>query len=338
MLPNFRNTAKTECIGVVAIPGRVPFSTAGVYSSLSKTPGGGSAMTFTSSIAGTAGDALHVVATADGNAKAAVSFGTYCTQLDTVMEYKTVGTGGNSWTVSVIPHTVLGGGAFFNEDTVNKKLTILFETGVTTVANIETAIGLTTNFAVKTTGTGTNVLAAATDTAYDSALAGGTADTWAEWTSGTGTLTVHFTNATSTTLTIKTAVNALTGASITASSGVNTDTWATGDAFGSTHLAGGVAASALDSTAVVGEGFTVARTGGVGDGTVTITFSKLYREMHAAQYGLQLNSAANTILELGAYDATAGTIKITPRTLAGTTTEPAPGANNKIHFCFYMRQ
>lgn len=339
MIPNYRNKSKTECIGCVAIPGQVPFSTVAVAASLSVTPGGGTAVTFTADTTGTAYNAYHISAAADGSAKANIDFGSVLTGLDTVMEFNTGGTTGNTWTVNVLPHTHGSGGVIVNEDTVNKVLTIMFEDGVSTVANVETAIGLTTNFSVLTTGTGATVLSAVNDTCYAEALSGGTADTWVNWNTGTNTLEIHFTDSTSTTLTLKTAVNATHASKwCTLSGGTNTDTWATGDAFVSTHLSGGVAASALATSSVVGEGFTATRTGLTGDGSITITFSKAYKELHCAALGLQLDSAANYILELGAYSQSAGTIVITPRNLAGTTVEPAPGTNKAIHFCFIAKQ
>mgnify|MGYP001317626346 CR=1 FL=1 len=340
MLNNARSLGKTNNMGLVAVPGSVPFSTVNVNAYLSVTPTSGTAVAFTSDTAGAAGAAYHVVLTADGLAKASINCVTAgCTKLNTIIQNKTGGTAGNNWTLNVLAHGHTGGGVLITEDNTNKVVTILYETAVSTVTDVETAIGSATYVEVKTTGTGANVLATATDTIYAKAFTGGTAATWVAWTVSTHTLTVHFTNTTTTTTLMKTAVNATHADKfITLSGAVGADTWATGDAFASTHLTtgGGVSAVALDSTEIKGEGFTAARTGVTGDGQVTITFQEPYQWMQSGRCALQLASGANYIAQFGAYNSITKAVVINLRDLAGALVEPVVLTGDAINFCFYM--
>lgn len=94
--------------------------------------------------------------------------------LDTVIRAADRGAAGNDLTVQLIGDGALASNVVINEATDN--IVIHYESGVSTVADVETAIGLSTKLAVKTTGTGATVLTAPADNFAATALAGGGED------------------------------------------------------------------------------------------------------------------------------------------------------------------
>lgn len=111
-----------------------------------------------------------------GPAKAELDLGTLAAgNLDTVVEATTAGTAGNSITIAAAGDSPPAGGVTIAR--VGTTFIIHYETGVSTVANVEAAItalaGADDLFGVKTGGTGATVLAVATDDFAATALAGG---------------------------------------------------------------------------------------------------------------------------------------------------------------------
>lgn len=256
-----------------------------------------------SDVAGGVGNALDFQATADGSAKAAIDFDVDAglTQLDTIMEFKTGGTGGNDWKVSVMAGSGGGEGVNIGEDTTNKLLTIMYEDGVSTVTNVETAIGLTTNFAVRTGGTGASVLAAGDDDLAETNLTGGTAATYAVESGSPSKTHLHYTDAVTTVTAAVAALNTLSsGTKMMTATGSGAHTLAAGDAVAKQDLAGGAATSG-----VRGLGFSVAYTS---VGTFTVTFDDSFPTMISAKACLQLATAADQFAQVGTYTAASKTL------------------------------
>lgn len=89
-------------------------------------------------------------------------------------------------------------------------------------------------------------------------------------------------------------------------------------------------ASALDSTATYGAGFTVARTS---TNLFTITFDEKYYNMISANATLQLATAAGQFAQVGTYTAASKTLTIRVCDSAGLAgTDVAANANNRINF------
>jgi hypothetical protein len=161
--------------------------------------------------AGTGGNSITIETVGDAALDAAeLDFAAEgCTNLDTVIEFATGGTAGNAWKVNVFAGSGGGEGVNVNEDTTNHILTVMYETGVSTVANFETAIGTTTNFVVGTGGTGTNVLGAG-DVVHQASMAGGTPQQ--SITVGSGAVVIHFEPGASTVADVEALIAALAGA------------------------------------------------------------------------------------------------------------------------------
>lgn len=106
-----------------------------------------------------------------GDIKAELDLDTPSAALDTIVEASTAGAAGNSITVAAVGDSAPAGGVTIQE--VGNAVTIHFEDGVSTVANVETAItASSTLIDVKTPGTGATVLTSA-DNFTATNLAGG---------------------------------------------------------------------------------------------------------------------------------------------------------------------
>jgi hypothetical protein len=230
----------------------------------------GADIVVTSDLAGVAGNALDFQATADGLAAATFDFSTVLTQLDSVLTFGTGGEGGNDWSVSVSAGSGGGEGVNVFEDTVNKTLTIMYETGVSTVTNVATAVATTTNFTC-VGGTGANVLATPGDDLPLTSLTGGTPQEWAEQSGTPVKMHLHFTAAATTGTLGKNAINAVVGKSMTATGG-DANAMAGGDAVAKQDLSGGV--DAVASPRLTGPG----GVNGDGTGTYTVTHTATPRD------------------------------------------------------------
>ncbi len=95
--------------------------------------------------------------------------------MDTVLEATTGGTAGNSLTIALVHSAGAANGGTLTR--IGNDFTFTYKGGTTTVANFETAVtalaGADDLIAVKTTGTGADVLSATLDLLAATALAGG---------------------------------------------------------------------------------------------------------------------------------------------------------------------
>lgn len=199
--------------------------------------------------AGAAGNSITVATLADGDpaVKASLDLGTLAGgDCDTVVEAHIAGVAGNSITVSLTGDSGPGAGVTI-DPVVAGAVAIHYESGVSTVGNVETAItalsGADDVIDVKTPGTGATVLTSPGDDFVATSLAGGAnADPVSISRTGSA-LTIHFTLAVSTVSNVETAIAALTGADDiigVKTPGTGASVLATpGDVFTATNLAGG---------------------------------------------------------------------------------------------------
>ncbi len=108
------------------------------------------------------------------NAKAELDLASVTVNADTVVEEAAAGVAGNSTTLAFVAD---GTGAGTLDESAYPAIVFHFESGVTTVTNLETAIAASTHLDVKAAGTGANVLVVADDDFAATALAGGTTET-----------------------------------------------------------------------------------------------------------------------------------------------------------------
>ena len=98
--------------------------------------------------------------------------------------------------------------------------------------------------------------------------------------------------------------------------------------------------SAIDNTANVGAGWTVARTG---TGQYTVTLDDPYPGLLSAQVTAQINAAAATFMQItGAPDVSSAktiifTALTTSSTAAPVATDIPANANNHVHFVLFLR-
>lgn len=91
-------------------------------------------------------------------------------------------------------------------------------------------------------------------------------------------------------------------------------------------------ASAVSATSRKGMGWSVARTG---TGQFTITFNDKFVDLVSAIATLQLNAAAASVVQVGAWDSSAKTLILTVLTESAgalAAADVAANANNRIHF------
>lgn len=109
---------------------------------------------------------------ADSEAAAELDLGTLGdNDLDTIVEAAAAGFDGNLITVACVGDSETDAGVTVEED--GNAVTIHYESGVSTVGDVETAIAASTLLAVKTSGTTATVLTAPADNFAATALAGG---------------------------------------------------------------------------------------------------------------------------------------------------------------------
>lgn len=108
-------------------------------------------------------------------AKASQDFGAIGSgAFDTILQAKRRGATGNNITVELIGDSAAAGGVTLEE--TGDTLIIHYETEVSTVTHVQTALAASTLVEVKTTGTGATILDAATDDVDATALEGGEAE------------------------------------------------------------------------------------------------------------------------------------------------------------------
>lgn len=274
------------------VAGSFGAGTYGIAASYTLAIAAGDDLVITADSTGSVGNALNFIATADGTAKASLDMDPLCVNADTVIEAVTGGTASNDWTITMCSGSGGGEGVNIYEDNTNKEIVIMYEGGVSTVSNLETAIAAATYIAVKTAGTGGNTLAAGSDDFYATNLSGGTAATWAEEVGND--ITLHFTSATSTTNDAQTAINGISGGSTTCTGG-SAAVMAAGDAVASQDLSGGVTTVAISG--IVGEGFSVTQ---VGTGQFRVLLDRPQGAWLAVLASLQKSTPTDIIPQLSA--------------------------------------
>ena len=331
--------ARADLLEFVA--GSFGLSTTGVAATSVLAVASGTDLTLTANATGTAANSYKLYATADGTAKASYTFAQ--TNLTTVIEAAAghAGTAGNQIYVYTIPHTHGSGGVLISEDTTNHIVNILFEDGVSTGADVETAIGTCTLIAVKTAKSESVALTAANNTAHGCQLTGGTAATWAEW--AAPRLDLHFTDSTTTVSAARVAINAVTGIPVTAT-GTDTNVLAAADVVSNQAFSGGVAAIALDTSLNRGDDgvWSVARKQSTGTdvtGTYTLTFLNPVTEFVDILSTLQLAAADDKFVQIGATSVANKTIDFEIWDISGIgLANPTVAAGNRINFTLFVRR
>jgi hypothetical protein len=251
------------------------------------------------------------------------------------------------WYVEVNSHASAGAGVLIYEDTTAKVLTITFETGVSTMATLMTAVNAscTKVRAFAGGGAGTGALTLAADVLVRTAMDVATYTAWLTTDTATVMRVAATITGTAATLTHVMAVineSTLATKKITASlgagaAGADDVTTALSNTVLDTTVA--VDAVAIDSAKTFGEGFTVARTGASGTGEYTVTLDRGWNdaqliESHAA---IQLPNAEATLPQaqarIGLYTKASKTFVITtynPHTPA--VIDLIYAANRWIHF------
>ena len=262
-----------------------------------------------------------------------------CTNLDTVIDLSgdgTLGATGNTWSVCTLAAHASGGGAGVNiyDDTVNKIVYVVYEDGVSTVSDVETAIGAYGGkAAVGSAGTGANVLVAADDNATVAFEDGADQETISV--SGNA-VAICFNTAVSTVAEVEALVTALSGSDKiikvkTSGTGSNVLTTAD-DAFTAVNLSGGT----LAEDTKTGENFTVARTA---TGTYTVTLADRFNELVASIPGLQLATGSDKKVDVGSYDSSAQTVLIRVWDKSDTALADLSAAtNNRLSFALLFRR
>lgn len=92
----------------------------------------------------------------------------------------------------------------------------------------------------------------------------------------------------------------------------------------------GTGAPVVDSSQ--GRGFTVSRTA---VGKYTITFDDKYANFVGAIPGIQTDADTQATVQLGAYDATAGTLAV-KTFVGGSLADLAADADNNVHFAVFF--
>lgn len=207
---------------------------------------------------GIAGNNITVAMVGDNDAEVAATLD--CSTLadgdfDTILEAIPLGALGNAVTVRLIGDSALLGGVTISE--VGSALTIHYESGVSTVDDVETALGASTLVTVITPGTSLTVLTAPADNFVATAMAGGVTSEGVTIEEDTDDLTVliHYAIGESTVDDVETAIDddstliqvKTTGTGVTVLDGDS--------AFTATNLAhGGEGADNAEPTATAGDG------------------------------------------------------------------------------------
>ena len=168
-------------------------------------------------VAGAAGNALRFTLVGDAPLPVKAYYGgaAWAGGYDSVLEAHTAGIGGNDWKVIMVGDSGTGAGVTVNVNTGTKTMTVHYESGVSTVADVDAAItalsGGNDVIDVKTAGTGATVLTAPDDnlgvTNLENGFTGGVTTT----VSGS-LLTVHYQTGVSTVTQVEAAIAALAGA------------------------------------------------------------------------------------------------------------------------------
>jgi hypothetical protein len=296
------------------------------YASYTLPIAAGADVVVTADAVGAGGNALDFQATADGTAKASCAL----TDVDATMgsaRAVTGGTAGNDWSIAIVPGSGGGEGVNVSEDTTNKVVTVMYESGVSTSAHLMTAIDGTTNMEKNGDGDATIITGKYFP---ETALTGGTAATWAEQSGTPVKMHLHFTDAVTTGTAAKTAINAVTGKSMTATGG-DANAMAAGDAVAKQDLSGGVTAVAVSN--IVGEDISSVTLSALG--TYDVVFKTKWAGVISCRPSLKHNSAGTAtkfkVQYKSTYDATNRKLTlVTVGTDSGNAVNVPVNANTKI--------
>jgi len=92
--------------------------------------------------------------------------------------------------------------------------------------------------------------------------------------------------------------------------------------------------SAVDNDSNTGTGFTVARGG---TGSFTVTLDAIYPGLLSGQCSLALNAVADSKVQFGAIDVSSGKTVVINVITTASAADIAANANNRIHFCLFLR-
>ncbi len=155
---------------------------------------------------GAGGNAVTLTFVADGTPAVKAHLALATAHIDTVVRAKAPGAAGNLITIEIVAGAPTAAGVLTEVGT-HVKLQYKASSTATTVTNLETLIATSTLIEVMTPGTGANILDA-TDATASRALASGTDATAVSVTEVSTAVTVHFTGGASTVLQIETRINA----------------------------------------------------------------------------------------------------------------------------------
>ena len=168
--------------------------------------------------AGAAGNSLQFTLVGDSAQPVKASFGgaAWAGGYDAVLEAHTGGVAGNDWKVVMVGDSGVGAGVTVNVNAGTKTVTIHYESGVSTVADVNTAItalaGADDVVDVKTAGTGATVLTSPNDNVGVTNLEGGVDGAGVIASVSGSLLTVHYQSGVSTVAQVEAAIAALAGA------------------------------------------------------------------------------------------------------------------------------
>jgi len=249
------------------------------------------------------------------------------------------------WSYHIQPHGITGGGCVVTENTTSKDLYIMFETGVTTMTLMKTAINATSTKVRAYGGTKTAVMTTAADTIADTTIATNAKVWWTVQSATDFRIVAVLTSATLAEVMALVNETTLANKKLTLAAGTGgatTDTIATALADGTLTTVAAVDAIALNSAYLEPQypapRFTVARTGASGNGTVTITFKEKWSKCITVISRLMLQTPAAYTCCPGVFNATAKTLTLTPVTVTGSgaAVEPTPHANSGFNFIAIM--
>ena len=92
--------------------------------------------------------------------------------------------------------------------------------------------------------------------------------------------------------------------------------------------------SAVDNDSNTGTGFTVARSG---TGSFTVTLDAIYPGLLSAQCSIALTAVADSKVQFGAIDVASGKTVVINVVTTASAADIAANANNRIHFCLFLR-
>lgn len=248
------------------------------------------------------------------------------------------------WTAQIEAHTHTGAGVLVREDATGKTLICTFEEGVSTMADLKTAVNANCTKVRAHGGTATGALTAAADVLAATAMNVDTVKAWfVSQTAVAMEVAAIITGSSATIADVVALVNESTLANakltLAITTGAGTDDITTALASTTLDTNAAVDAVALDTSLITGEGFTVARTGAAGTGEYTVTLDRGWSDAKLIEaYGVvQLPTTEATLpqatVRIDDYSESAKTLVLTTYDhVAGAAIDLIYAANRFIHF------